>query len=304
MFTSPKIRATLFILSAVVFATAQDAIVKGLSGGYPTWETVAIRGAAATPIFIVWAWVSGFNPFYLPKLGGLILFRALILFSAYICFALSIATLPLANAVAIYFTMPFFVGLMSARALGEKVPAQRWVAIVVGFLGVVISVRPGTETFRPAALLALYSGFGYAIGQILSRSISQSVEPLLIANAQSLLYFFGSAILGLFITVFKLDASGSATFASMTLPPALPNMLDLGLMILMGVFSCISTVLFVKAYQAAPANFVAPMEYSAIIWAVIYGIVFFKDWPDFATIAGAIIVIIAGFVMMTGDRPD
>jgi len=248
--------------------------------------------------------VSGFNPFYLPKLGGLILFRALILFSAYICFALSIATLPLANAVAIYFTMPFFVGLMSARALGEKVPAQRWVAIVVGFLGVVISVRPGTETFRPAALLALYSGFGYAIGQILSRSISQSVEPLLIANAQSLLYFFGSAILGLFITVFKLDASGSATFASMTLPPALPNMLDLGLMILMGVFSCISTVLFVKAYQAAPANFVAPMEYSAIIWAVIYGIVFFKDWPDFATIAGAIIVIIAGFVMMTGDRPD
>ena len=302
MFASPKIRAILLLLSAVVVATAQDAIVKGLSGSYPTWETVAFRGATATPVFIVWAILSRINPFRLYGLWLLIYSRAVILFSAYMCFALSTATLPLANAVAIYFTMPIFVGLLSSHSLGEKVPLSRWLAIALGFLGVVISVRPGRETFQPAALLALYSGFGYALGQIMGRRISQKADPLAIANAQSLLYLGGAAAVGLVVIGFKLDASSIASFAPITMLPLWPKSIDLGLMALIGLFSCISSVLFVKAYQAAPASFVAPLEYSAIIWAVIYGISFFGDWPDFYTVAGAVIVISAGLIMMASER--
>jgi len=295
-------RAGLFILSGVAIAVLQDAIVKGLSAGYPTWEVVAFRGATATPIFVIWAIFAGLNPFHLPQKAGLILLRSFILFTAYMAFALSVATLPLANAIAIYFTMPIFVGLLSAATLGEKVPPHRWLAIFVGFLGVLISVHPGAETFQPAALLALYSGLGYAVGQILSRRISQTVEPLVIANAQSLFYFAGSATLGLVITTLHIDASGLATFAAMTKAAAWPNWQDFGVMMVMGLLSCVSSVLFVKAYQAAPANFVAPLEYSAIVWAMIYGVVFFRDWPDFYTIAGAIVVIIAGLLMMAEDR--
>jgi len=72
-------------------------------------------------------------------------------------------------------------------------------------------------------------------------------------------------------------------------------------MALMGLLSCVSSVLFVKAYQAAAASFVAPFEYSAIIWAVIYGIMYFHDWPDFYTLVGAGTVIIAGLLMMAGE---
>ena len=302
MFSSRKARAVVFLLSGVVIGLAQDAIVKGLSAGYPTWETVAMRGVVATPIFIAWAFALGLNPFHVPPLWPLILLRSTMLFSAYICFALSIATLPLANAVAIYFTMPIFVGLLSARTLGEKVPPSRWLAIAFGFVGVLISVRPGAETFQPAALLALYSGFGYAVGQILGRKISQSVQPLVIANVQSLFYFLGSVLLGLMVLSFKWDASQIPTFAAMTRSPLWPTAGDFSLIVVMGLFSCLSSVLFVKAYQLAPANFVAPLEYSGIIWAIIYGIIFFRDWPDFYTLVGAGLVMIAGLFMMAGER--
>ncbi len=297
-----KPRAIAYLLGAIAFATSQDAIVKALAGGYPTWEAVAFRGATAIPPFLIWGYFARLNLFAMPAAWKLILLRSVILFSAYMAFALAIATLPLANAVAIYFTMPFFVGGLAGWTLGEKVPGYRWLAIVLGFGGVLVSVRPGGESFTPAALLALYSALGYAVGQLLSRKVSEHAEPLVIANMQSVLYFAGSLTIGLVISTLHIDASGSATFAALTKPFVWPGMKDLSVMALMGLFSCVSSVFFVRAYQSAPANFVAPLEYSAMVFAVTYGIVWFGDYPDFYTLLGAGIVIGAGLFMVAMDR--
>ena len=297
-----KLRAFTYLLTAIAFATSQDAIVKGLQGGYPTWEVVAFRGATALPPFFIWGYFARLNFFKLPSAWRLILLRSVILFSAYMAFALATATMPLANAVAIYFTMPFFVGALSGWALGERVPTYRWMAIAIGFGGVLVSVRPGSETFSAAAVLALYAAFGYAIGQILSRKISQGTDPLIIANMQSLLYFSGSVLIGVIIGIFHIDASSAATFAALTKPFAWPASTDFELMSLMGLFSCLSSVFFVRAYQAAPASYVAPLEYSAMIFAVFYGITWFNDYPDYYTLLGAGIVIGAGLFMVAMDR--
>jgi drug/metabolite transporter (DMT)-like permease len=296
-----KRRAMLMVLLAVGFASSQDAIVKAMSGGYPTWETVCFRGLFATPVFIVWLVWAKVPLWPLPKAWRLVLLRSLILFSAYMSFALSIATLPMANAVAIYFTMPFFVGGLSGWFLGEKVPGFRWAAILMGFMGILVSVRPGSETFQPASFLALYSALGYALGQMLGRKVSQEVDPLVIANMQSMFYLFGAGLLGFVVTGFHLDASGHATLAAMTRAWANPGAADIALMTLMGLFSAISSVFFVKAYQAAPANFVAPFEYSAMIWALLYGLTVFHDIPDNWTLAGAAIVVTAGLAMLWRD---
>ncbi len=294
-------RAIIFLLGAIGFATSQDAIAKAMSAGYPAYETVAMRGLAATPVLFAWAWIEGESLLNFPKAWRLIALRSFVLFTAYMAFVLAIATLPLANAVAIYFTMPFFVAALSGWLLGEHVPAYRWVAIVVGFVGVVVSVRPGTETFQPASLLALYSGLGYALGQIISRRLSLGSGPLMIANFQSLFYLFGCVIIGAIISAFDLHAGHFVTFSSLTTPFALPTLHDLGLMILMGIFSALSSVYFIKAYQAAPTNFVAPFEYSAMIWAIAYGVIFFHDYPDVWTLAGAAIVVAAGLSMLWWD---
>lgn len=294
-------RAIIFLLGAIGFATSQDAIAKAMASGYPAYETVAMRGLTATPVLFLWAWFEGESLLNIPKAWRLITLRSFILFTAYMAFVLSIATLPLANAVAIYFTMPFFVAALSGWLLGERVPAYRWIAIIVGFIGVVVSVRPGTETFQPASLLALYSALGYALGQIMSRRLSLGTGALMIANFQSLFYLFGCLVLGGVIAGFDLHAGSFQTFSSLTTPLAMPTLHDLGLMTLMGFFSALSSVYFIKAYQAAPTNFVAPFEYSAMIWAIAYGVIFFSDYPDMWTLAGAGIVVAAGLFMLWWD---
>ncbi len=297
-----KLKAVGYLLTAVCVATLQDAIVKGLQGGYPTWEAVAFRGATATPIFLAWGWMKGINLFALPPNWKFVVVRAVILFTAYMAFALAIATLSLANAAAIYFTMPFFVALMSAHAIGERVPLFRWIAILIGFGGVLVSVRPGSDTFQPASFLALYAAFGYAIGQLLSRKVAQAADPMVIANMQSLFYCGGSIVLGLIVNATKIDASASPTFAAFTRDFAWPTLSDLSLMMAMGLASCISSVFFVCAYQQAPASFVAPFEYSAFLWSILYGIVGFGDYPGRNTLLGAAIVIAAGLFMVITDR--
>ena len=294
-------RAIGFLMLAIGFATSQDAIVKAMSSAYPTYETVAMRGLAATPILFAWAWWGGQSLLRLPSAWRLIMLRSLILFSAYMSFALSIATLPMANAVAIYFTMPFFVAALSGWFLGEHVPNYRWAAIVLGFIGVVVSVRPGADTFKPASLLALYSALGYALGQMLSRKLSTAANALVVANMQSLFYLFGAVGIGAVINGFGLHAGTFETFAALTRPLAWPTNSDFAVMCLMGLFSALSSVFFIKAYQSAPTNFVAPFEYSAMIYALIYGVFLFHDYPDGWTLAGAAIVIAAGLSMLWRD---
>ena len=294
-------RAITMVLVAIAFATSQDAIVKAMSGGYPTWETVFFRGLFALPVFIGWLMWAKIALWPMPKQWPLVLLRSVILFSAYMAFALAIATLPLANAVAIYFTMPFFVCALSGWFLGEVVPGYRWAAIFMGFMGVLISVRPGSETFQPASVLALYSALGYALGQMLGRRVAQDVDPLFVANMQSVLYLVGAAVIGAVVLGLGIDASNAPSFAALTRAWAMPPPLDLAVLALMGVFSAISSVFFVKAYQAAPANFVAPFEYSAMIAALFYGVVWFHDYPDGWTLSGAAIVVTAGLAMLWRD---
>ncbi len=297
-----KLRAAGLILVAVGFASMQDAIVKAMSGAYPTYETVAFRGLAAVPFISAWAmWEGHFKTLITPDWPRIFL-RSIILFSAYLAFALSIATLPIANAVAIYFTMPFFLCALSSWFLNEPVPIYRWAAICVGFVGVLISVRPGSETFQPASFLALYSALGYAIGQLLGRQISKTTTPVNIANMQNIFYLFGSVAIGLIIQWTGFHAAAATTFTSLTRPFAIPSVTDASVMTAMGLLSAISSIMFVKAYQAAPANFVAPFEYSAMIWALLYGIFIFKDFPDQWTLLGAAIVISAGLFLAWRDR--
>ncbi len=297
-----KLRAAVLILVGVALASTQDAIVKAMSGTYPAYETVAFRGLAAVPFISGWAvWEGHFKNFITPDWPRVLL-RSVILCSAYFAFVLSIATLPIANAVAIYFTMPFFLCALSGWFLKEHVPLFRWVAICVGFIGVLVSVRPGSETFQPASLLALYAAFGYAIGQLIGRQISQTTAPVNIANFQNLFYLLGSLAIGLFIHATGITAEASPSLASLTRPFSIPTFTDTVVLTGMGLLSAISSIMFVKAYQAAAANFVAPFEYSAMLWALIYGIFVFKDFPDRWTIMGTIIVIVAGLFLAWRDR--
>lgn len=297
-----KGRAATLVLLAIGLASTQDAIIKAMSGTYPVYETMLIRGFTSLPILVVWlAYTHGLHTLVTP-LWLRILLRALILCSAYLAFILAIAARPIANMIAIYFTMPFFVAGLAGPFLGERVPLYRWIAIIAGFAGVIVMVRPGVAAFEPASLLALYSAFGYAVGQMMGRNLAQRVEPLVIANWQNAVYFVFAAVVGLIAQATGFVGESHKSLAFLTRPFVWPTLQDFLLLSAVGALAAFAMMSFISAYKLAESNFVAPFEYLGMVWAVMFGLLFFNDFPDLWTWGGMAIVAGAGFFMLAMDR--
>ena len=297
-----KPRAVLFIFLAIALASTQDAIIKSMSSTYPVYETLLIRGLTALPLLGIWlAFSNGLKhlatPFW-PRL----LVRSLVLCSAHMAYILAVAAMPIANTVAIYFTMPFFVAGLAGPLLGERVPIYRWIAIASGFIGVLVMVRPGVGAFEPASLLALYSAFGYAIGQMMGRPLSKNVPPLAIANWQNAVYLVVAVLMAIVVQTVGFSAETHKSLAFLTRPFMWPTPTDFMLLCAVGVLAALTMMSFITAYRLAESNFVAPFEYSGMVWAIVYGLLFFNDFPDLQTWMGMVIVVCAGLFMVGMDR--
>ena len=301
-FADNRARAATFALVAIGLASTQDAIVKGMSGTYPVYETMLIRGLTSLPILGIWlAHTHGLQALITPLWRRVVL-RALILCSAYFAFILAIAAMPIANMIAIYFTMPFFVAGLAGPFLGERVPLYRWIAISAGFVGVIVMVRPGVQAFEPASLLALYSAFGYAVGQMMGRDLAQRVAPLVIANWQNAIYFIFAAAIGVIVRATGFAGESHKSLAFLTRPFVWPTLQDFLLLSAVGALAAFAMMSFISAYRLAESNFVAPFEYSGMAWAVMFGLLFFNDFPDLWTWGGMAIVAGAGLFMLAMDR--
>jgi drug/metabolite transporter (DMT)-like permease len=297
-----RLLAIVCIIAAVALASTQDAIVKYMSGSYSAYETVMLRCAGSFPVLALMLWRTGpFSSLATPLLAR-VLVRSVILCAGYFAFVLSIAAMPIANSVAIYFTMPFFVAGLAGPVLGERVRIHRWLAIAAGFTGVLIMVRPGAGVFEPASLLALFSAFAYAIGQMLGRPIAHQVSPIVIAIWQNAIYFAASLVMAIIFNNFDFSWLTHTSLVFLSRPWVWPEASDALILCGIGVFAAIGMVLFVSAYKYGESNFVAPFEYSAMIWAVIYGLLIFHDVPDAFTLTGAAVVVAAGIVMVWRDR--
>ncbi|MEI8177615.1 DMT family transporter [Aestuariivirga sp.] len=300
--TDNRALALACVLVGVGLASAQDAVVKYMSSGYPAYETLLFRCVGSLPVIAFLLWREGRGWSIATPLWRRVCLRGLILSAAYLCFVLAIAAIPIANAVAIYFTMPFFVAGLAGPLLHERVRFHRWLAIIAGFIGVLIMVRPGAGVFEPASLLALGSAMGYAVGQMLGRPLSQKVSPIVIATWQNFIYAGMALAIGIIFNSFDFGHFTHPSLVFLSRPPMWPTAFDAIMLFGHGILAGTAMILFINAYRLAETNFVAPFEYSAMIWAVIYGIVLFGDFPDFWTWIGAGIVVVAGILMILRDR--
>lgn len=294
-------KAIAFAVAAVLLANVQDSIVKSVSGSYPAYEAMLFRGLASTP-FLAALLLSrhSFASLRSPYLGWIAV-RGLVLSSAYLAFILAIAAMPIANASAIYFIMPFLVAALSKPLLGEPVPWHRWVAMTAAFVGVLAVMQPGTSSFEPASFFALWSAAGYGIGQMMGRHVSGKVAPIVVANVQNFIYLTVAVVLLVLFTVFDFSGSTHKSLTFLTRAFVWPNTTDLLMLLLMGSLASIAMLCFISAYNFAPANFVAPFEYSGIVWAVLFGFFFFGDFPDAFTWIGIAIIVSAGLWMLWMD---
>ena len=200
------------------------------------------------------------------------------------CAFYSFSVLPLAEVYSLLFSFPLIVTVLSIPILGEVVRAQRWAAVGVGLIGVLIVLRPGATDITAGHVAALTAAFCSAFASVLVRKIGNEER-----SAVLILY-------PMLLAIVTMSLAQPAVYQP-------PSLLHLGMMALVGLFSVIAQHLIILAYRAAPAGVVAPSQYSQIIWATIFGAVFFGESPDAWVAVGASIIIASGvFVVWRESR--
>jgi S-adenosylmethionine uptake transporter len=279
-------RATVGIAWALVafalFSTV-DTLVKLAAAALPVAQVAFFTTlAAAVPIgAVVWR-EGGFTRFW-PEVPGLVLLRAVFATSTSLCAWNAFARLPLADAYALIFTVPLWVTVLSVPVLGERVRIRRASAVVVGFAGVLVMLRPGDA--------GLGLGHLFAAGAALSAAAAMLTTRIIGRRARGGVQLAALSLLMLVVTAPAVAAA----------PPAL-DAATLALLVGAGGLLGLAQFAIWTALQHGPAAVVSPFQYSQLLWATLYGALVFGDWPTASTLAGAFVVIASGLYVMHRER--
>jgi drug/metabolite transporter (DMT)-like permease len=275
-----------------MFFSCQDAMIKLLAGDYSVLQILFMRSAAATPALAVFLyWRHGLEGFKTRR-GGMHLMRCLCVLAAFICFYSAVTRLPLADVVALFTAAPLFITALAGPLLGETVGLRRWCAVAVGFVGVVIMLRPGSGLFEPLALLAAAAAVFYAASALLSRAMGPGEPGGLIGFYSNVTFLIGCGGGLLLVTVLAQPASGPVSPIGM--PYITPSTGDFVMMLMIGFITLFGFILVPRAYQIAPASAVTPFEYTYLLWAMLIGYFLFDEVPTATTLLGAGLVVAAG----------
>ena len=260
--------ATLACLSAIVKWTG--------SRGIPVFEIILFRNLFAFVPLALYVWrTTGFEVLKTQRPFGHMA-RSAIGLSGMICGFTAVQYLPLTEATALQFTSPLFMTALSALVLAERVGRHRWVAVVVGFVGVLIMARPiPGEMNVPGVALGMLSALAAAGAMVAIRQISDT------ERGPTIVFYFtlGGVVMGLV---------GSA-FHWVT-----PDPLTLGVLILGGLFGGVGQLLLTEALRNAPVGVIAPFDYTQLVWATLFGFVVWGELPHPLTLVGAVVVAGSG----------
>tara|TARA_B100000579_G_scaffold436134_1_gene461206 strand:+ start:787 stop:1629 length:843 start_codon:yes stop_codon:yes gene_type:complete len=268
-------KAIILNLSAWVILPFMDTIAKYLSSELSFFQITWAR------YFFTVFWTFPFMFFFFrknlnwsenPKLQIL---RGLTLFFANVCFFYSISIISMSKALTLAFVAPLVTTALSTVILGEKVGFRRWTAVIIGFIGSLVVIRPGFIEFNLATIAALGTGFLYGFYLIITRKLHTTDNPLLTLLLTGIV---GASISSLFVPIVWIN-------------PSVSQWLLLGVM---GIIACLGHLLLIYSLRYADASKLAPFGYFEIITTTILGYYFFSDFPDIWTILGLFIIISSG----------
>ncbi|MBT5194567.1 MAG: DMT family transporter [Rhodospirillaceae bacterium] len=294
--TEPSLRGILCVLVAGATFSTSDMLIKTLSGDYPLHQIVFIRAIVALVIVL---------GLFMPLEGGyhnvrsarwkLHVFRGGCVVVANMSFFVGVAALPLAEATAIFFVAPLIITALSVPILGEKVGVRRWLSVMVGLVGVVIVIRPGSEVFQYAALAPVLAAFAYAFMQITARKLGGTERASTMAFYVQATFVLVCATSGLTIGDGRFaEAVDSPTLLFLLRAWTVPSQFDGGVMLAVGVLSAFGSYLISQGYRLAEATTAAPFEYIVLPMAIMWGVIVFGDWPDAIALLGILLIVASG----------
>ncbi len=279
------------ILSTLAFAVML-VLVKLLADRVPSGEVVFFRSAFAVfPVLAMVWWQGELRDGLTTRRPGGHVMRSVYGVSAMSLWFAGVQRLPLADGLAITYAAPLVVVALAALFLGERVRANRWSAVAVGFFGVLIVLSPhlgdlerlGTDRGSGGALMCFFSAFFMALAQIEVRKLAPTEKT------------------GAIVVYFSI---GSALFSLLTLPFGwvVPTGSDLVLLIACGLFGGIGQIFLTLGYRHADASVIAPLEYALMIWAVASGLWVFGDVPSLTMLVGTLVIVASGVAIVWGER--
>jgi drug/metabolite transporter (DMT)-like permease len=282
---------------AVLFFVTNDTTIKFLSGDYALHQVVLIRSLIALilTLCIIAPFNGGFAIFRTKRLPQHLL-RGGFTVMANMTFFLGLAAMPLADATAIFFISPILITLFSIIFLGEKVGPWRWAAILVGFLGVVIMIRPGTGSFQFASFYPLVAAFCYASLNTMTRRMGSTESAATLSIYIQVTFIAVTVLSGLVIGDGRFGAQSDPALQFLFRAWSWPPQADFGFFLIIGIGVAGGGFLISQAYRVAEAAFVAPFEYVAMPLAVLFGIVIFDEWPDTIAYVGMAFIVGAGII--------
>ena len=274
-----------FALLAVTIFAAQDGVSKHLAESYPPVFVVMIRYWAFAAFVVVRALnapggiaraAASANVWLQLARGGLLAAQVVVAITAF-------AKVGLAATMSLFAANPLILAALSVPVLGEAVGWRRWTAIGVGFVGVLIVVRPGGASFQPVSLLPVATAFLYALLMLSARWLDprESVWTLL-------LYLTGAG---------ALVAGLAAPFVWREIQSE-----HLWLFVAISLFGTVGMTMMTQAFRLAPAALIAPLDYTALVWATAFGWLIWSEVPDTATFLGAAVIIASGVVVILRER--
>jgi len=299
---SSNVKGVAFLVLALLIISIQNIAIKWMGGDYSALEIVAVRSLVALPCTLLFYRYEGRRGLPTTPQPRLEYLRGVFLFLSYTTFMMGLAALPLADIEAIRFSGPLMITLLSVVILGETVGPRRWLALMVGFIGVLLIVRPGSAAFNLGSIFILISVLFYALTVILTRKLQTSDSSATMAYFSSLVYLAAALVLAPLPAVVGEMPNAHASIAFVIRAWGMPTLIDLAIMAGLGLVWAGWMYFMSRAYSVAQASVIAPFEYISLPINIMWGFLIWQEVPTLMTLAGAFLTLFSGLYVLYRER--
>ena len=293
-----------FLVLALLIFSLQDIAVKWIGGDYPVLEIVIFRSVLALPLTLLFVRLEGGHGLPTTRRPTLEYVRGGFYFLSYTTHFMGLAALPLADIAAIKFSAPLMITILSVVLLGETVGPRRWLALLVGFGGVLLIVGPGGARFNLGSVFILLSVLFYALATILTRKLQPTDSSATMAYFSSLVYLIATLVVAPLLRVVGEIPDAHPSVAFLLRGWTMPSLVDFVIMSGLGLVWAGGMYCLARAYSAAPASVVAPFEYVALPISVMWGFLLWHELPAVSTWIGAALTLVSGLYILYRERRE
>tara|TARA_Y100000741_G_scaffold138312_1_gene104253 strand:- start:1329 stop:2279 length:951 start_codon:yes stop_codon:yes gene_type:complete len=295
-------RGIIFILLAMIVFSVQDGIMKHIYNFVSLYEVYLIRTIVSFALIIIILKITNKPIVFKSQYPLLTFFRVILFFFGFSSFYISLSVLPLGTATALFFVTPFLITIFAHFFLKEEIGPRRWSAVIVGFVGVYITLNPDFDDFNYLSLLPILCAFCYSLSMIIIKKTSDKDS----VYTQTFTFYIGAIIFSIIFYFIIGDGQFNTTDHPASQFIFRKWFVDLEsnilLMVATGLTATVAFLLLFTAYSIASPAVVSPFEYSILLWSPLIGWFYFDEIPSTSTVVGILIIVSSGIYIFIREK--